>query len=127
VPSIVARDEKECGVTHLDSQEAAFASAVKAGHSAFVAGPMIVQEPAVASTPEIGRPFAIDYSTLLFCSSGDDVLASRPWFLLFEKNRTSICGLSPVRLPLRLSWCSPASLETKQRKHRELTPLRPVG
>ena len=41
----------------------AFASAIKAGHSAFVAGPMIVLETAVPSTPEIGRPFATDYST----------------------------------------------------------------
>jgi thiazole synthase len=43
----------------------AFASAIKAGHSAFVAGPMIVQETAVSSTPEIGRPFATDHSTRL--------------------------------------------------------------
>jgi thiazole synthase len=43
----------------------AFASAIKAGHSAFVAGPMIVQETAVPSTPETGRPFATDYSTRL--------------------------------------------------------------
>jgi thiazole synthase len=43
----------------------AFASAIKAGHSAFVAGPMIVQETAVSSTPEIGRPFATDYPTRL--------------------------------------------------------------
>jgi hypothetical protein len=35
----------------------AFASAIKAGHSAFVAGPKIVQETAVPSTAEIGRPF----------------------------------------------------------------------
>jgi thiazole synthase len=43
----------------------AFASAIKAGHSAFVAGPMIVQETAVSSTPEIGRPFATEDSTRL--------------------------------------------------------------
>jgi Uncharacterized enzyme of thiazole biosynthesis len=43
----------------------AFASAIKAGHGAFVAGRMIVQETAVTSTPEIGRPFATDYSTSL--------------------------------------------------------------
>jgi thiazole synthase len=43
----------------------AFANAIKAGHSAFVAGPMIVQEIAVSSTPEIRRPFATDYSTRL--------------------------------------------------------------
>jgi thiazole synthase len=43
----------------------AFASAIQAGHSAFVAGPMIVQETAVSSTPEIGRPFATEYSTRL--------------------------------------------------------------
>jgi thiazole synthase len=41
----------------------AFASAIKAGHSAFVAGPMIVQETAVSSTPDIGRPFATDDPT----------------------------------------------------------------
>jgi len=40
-----------------------FASAIKAGHRAFAAGPMIVQETAVSSTPEIGRPFATEYST----------------------------------------------------------------
>jgi thiazole synthase len=57
----------------------AFSSAIKAGHSAFVAGPMIVQTTAVPSTPEIGRPFATDYSTggysqlkkAMFCSTGD--------------------------------------------------------
>jgi len=43
----------------------AFASAIKAGRSAFLAGPMIVQETAVSSTPEIGRPFATDFSTPL--------------------------------------------------------------
>jgi thiazole synthase len=36
----------------------AFAKAVNGGRSAFLAGPMIVQETAVPSTPEIGRPFA---------------------------------------------------------------------
>lgn len=36
----------------------AFALAVKGGRSAFLAGPMIAHEKAVASTPEIGRPFA---------------------------------------------------------------------
>jgi len=35
----------------------AFASAVTAGRRAFLAGPMIVREMAVSSTPEIGRPF----------------------------------------------------------------------
>jgi thiazole synthase len=35
----------------------AFAEAVKGGRDAFLAGPMIVQEKAVSSTPEIGRPF----------------------------------------------------------------------
>lgn len=37
----------------------AFAHAVRAGRSAFLAGPMPVQEFAVASTSEIGRPFRI--------------------------------------------------------------------
>jgi thiazole synthase len=36
----------------------AFANAVKGGRSAFLAGPMVAQEAAVSSTPEIGRPFA---------------------------------------------------------------------
>jgi len=36
----------------------AFAKAINAGRSAFLAGPMIMQEAAVPSTPEIGRPFA---------------------------------------------------------------------
>jgi thiazole synthase len=40
----------------------AFAKAVKGGRSAFLAGPMIVQERAVSSTPEIGRPFASESS-----------------------------------------------------------------
>jgi thiazole synthase len=38
----------------------AFGQAIKAGRSAFLAGPMNVQEIAVASTPEIGRPFTLD-------------------------------------------------------------------
>jgi thiazole synthase len=41
----------------------AFAQAVRAGRSAFWGGPMTIQEMAVASTPEIGRPFASDYSS----------------------------------------------------------------
>jgi thiazole synthase len=36
----------------------AFANAVRAGRGSFLAGPMVVQETAVPSTPEIGRPFA---------------------------------------------------------------------
>jgi thiazole synthase len=36
----------------------AFAGAVRAGRNGFLAGPMDVQALAVASTPEIGRPFA---------------------------------------------------------------------
>jgi thiazole synthase len=40
----------------------AFSQAVNAGRGAFLAGPMIVQEAAVSSTPEIGRPFASDSS-----------------------------------------------------------------
>jgi thiazole synthase len=47
----------------------AFASAIKAGHSAFVAGPMIAQEAAVSSTPEIGRPFVRDHSAQLATAS----------------------------------------------------------
>jgi thiazole synthase len=41
----------------------AFASAVRAGRGAFLAGPMITQEVAVPSTPQIGRPFALDSSS----------------------------------------------------------------
>jgi thiazole synthase len=41
----------------------AFASAIQAGRSAFLAGPMTVQIAAVSSTPEIGRPFALDSSS----------------------------------------------------------------
>jgi len=40
----------------------AFANGVRAGRSAFLAGPMIVQQAATPSTPEIGRPFASDSS-----------------------------------------------------------------
>jgi thiazole synthase len=40
----------------------AFAKAINAGHSAFLAGPMIVHEIAVPSTPEFGRPFTLDAS-----------------------------------------------------------------
>jgi thiazole synthase len=42
----------------------AFAEAVKGGRRAFLAGPMIVQEIAAPSTPEIGRPFASGASRL---------------------------------------------------------------
>jgi len=35
-----------------------FANAVRAGRGSFLAGPMVAQETAVPSTPEIGRPFA---------------------------------------------------------------------
>lgn len=42
------------------SMARAFAEAVRAGRSAFLAGPMIVQDLAVPSTPEFGRPFAAD-------------------------------------------------------------------
>jgi thiazole synthase len=41
----------------------AFARAVKAGRDAFLAGPMIIQEVAASSTPEIGRPFALNSSS----------------------------------------------------------------
>lgn len=34
----------------------AFGEAIKGGRNAFLAGPMIVQEKAVSSTPEMGRP-----------------------------------------------------------------------
>jgi thiazole synthase len=43
----------------------AFAQAVKGGRSSFLAGPMVVQERAVSSTSEIGRPFASDSSESL--------------------------------------------------------------
>jgi thiazole synthase len=43
----------------------AFSQAVRAGRSAFWGGPMTVQETAVSSTPEIGRPFVSDCSSSL--------------------------------------------------------------
>ena len=43
----------------------AFADAIRAGRSAFLAGPMIVQEVAVPSTPEIGRPFVPHFGSKL--------------------------------------------------------------
>lgn len=39
----------------------AFSNAVAAGRSALLAGPMIVQESAVPSTPETGRQFLPEY------------------------------------------------------------------
>jgi thiazole synthase len=39
---------------------AAFSAAAKAGRTAWLAGPMAAQALAVASTPEIGRPFSTD-------------------------------------------------------------------
>ena len=42
----------------------AFADAVRAGRSAFLAGPMIAQELAVPSTPEFGRPFSSDSAVM---------------------------------------------------------------
>jgi thiazole synthase len=42
------------------SMARAFAEAVRAGRSAFLAGPMTVQKLAVPSTPEFGRPFSVD-------------------------------------------------------------------
>jgi thiazole synthase len=44
----------------------AFADAVRSGRSAFLAGPMNAQEFAVASTPEIGRPFTLEFSQSAF-------------------------------------------------------------
>jgi len=38
----------------------AFATAIRGGRNAFLAGPMSVQEIAVASTSQIGRPFTFD-------------------------------------------------------------------
>ena len=52
----------------------AFAQAVRAGRSAFLGGPMTVQEMAVSSSPEIGRPFASDWlqsSPLVASGSAD--------------------------------------------------------
>jgi thiazole synthase len=42
----------------------AFAAAVRAGRRAFLAGPMAVQELAVPSTPELGRPFSVSSSRM---------------------------------------------------------------
>ena len=47
------------------------------------------------------------------------VLASRPWFLFVNRTRLPFAGAADP-LPRRLSVCSPASLETNQREHREL-------
>jgi thiazole synthase len=43
----------------------AFSAAVQAGRNGFLAGPMSVQQLAVASTPEIGRPFSEDSHALV--------------------------------------------------------------
>jgi hypothetical protein len=43
----------------------AFASAMRAGRSGYLAGPMPVQDLAVASTPEIGKPFCGETSQFL--------------------------------------------------------------
>jgi thiazole synthase len=45
---------------HPVEMASAFAGAVRAGRSAFLAGPMTVQQLAVPSTPELGRPFSAD-------------------------------------------------------------------
>jgi thiazole synthase len=42
----------------------AFADAIRAGRSGFLAGPMTMQDTAVRSTPEIGRPFTFSSSRL---------------------------------------------------------------
>jgi len=42
----------------------AFADAVRAGRNAFLAGPMTERRVAVPSTPELGRPFASDSSSV---------------------------------------------------------------
>jgi thiazole synthase len=39
----------------------AFANAIRAGRAAFLAGPMIPQEAAAPSTPEVGRPFTVGF------------------------------------------------------------------
>jgi thiazole synthase len=57
--------------TDLVRMAGAFASAIQAGRSAFLAGPMTVQVAAVSSTPEIGRPFA-DGQLQSLCSSDSD-------------------------------------------------------
>ena len=46
-----------------------FSNAIRAGRSAFLAGPMIVQEAAVSSTPQVGRPFATAYSMRLYTAT----------------------------------------------------------
>jgi thiazole synthase len=42
----------------------AFANGIRAGRGSFLAGPMVEQETAVPSTPEIGRPFMSDLGQL---------------------------------------------------------------
>ena len=54
------------------------------------------------------------------------LVASRLWFL-FDLEPDFHLLAQFFRLPRRLSWCTPASLETFQREHRELTLLRPVA
>lgn len=52
----------------------AFSRAIRAGRGAFLAGPMVVQELAVSSTPEIGRPFATNFSERMLMAPGTDVI-----------------------------------------------------
>jgi thiazole synthase len=47
----------------------AFAYAIRAGRAGFLAGPMIMQDTAVPSTAEIGRPFTLNSSRLLLRQS----------------------------------------------------------
>jgi hypothetical protein len=55
------------------------------------------------------------------------VLASRPWFLLDIEPDFHLLSQPASGLHRRLSLCSPASLETYRREHRELALLGPVG
>jgi thiazole synthase len=55
----------------------AFADAIRAGRSGFLAGPMIMQDAAVASTPEIGRPFTLTSALLPLRLSESKTINSR--------------------------------------------------
>jgi thiazole synthase len=47
------------GAVDAEGMASAFSQAIRGGREAFLAGPMIAREAAVASTPELGRPFRL--------------------------------------------------------------------
>ena len=54
----------------------AFANAIRAGRAGFLAGPMMMQDTAVPSTPEIGRPFAFNSLRLQLLQSKTKIINS---------------------------------------------------